>query len=144
MLRVSAKPIADGSGFAGWRGTVSDITSEFESQRLAAFLRGHDPVTGLFNRYGLGGAFAAALGIEAGRGGAALVLALDLDGFRAVNDTIGSARGDELLRQVGRRLTRAGQAGDLFARVAGDEFVIVRLGSKLDERSVKFIENASR
>ncbi len=80
---------------------------------------GHDPLTGLANRSRLQ-AYADEL---AGRPVA--VVLLDLDDFKAVNDTLGHAVGDDLLRVVSRRLHGCLRPGDLAARLGGDEFVIL-------------------
>jgi diguanylate cyclase (GGDEF)-like protein len=79
-----------------------------------------DPLTGLLNRRGL----FEHLDTAADRQGCALVL-LDLDGFKAVNDRFGHARGDAVLRKVARRLSSAAREADVAFRLGGDEFAVV-------------------
>ncbi|MET0416361.1 MAG: GGDEF domain-containing protein [Actinoplanes sp.] len=79
----------------------------------------HDVLTGLPNRERL-----MAYGAELD-GRPVAVLLLDLDGFKRVNDTHGHAAGDELLREVSRRLSANLRDGDLAVRLGGDEFVVV-------------------
>jgi diguanylate cyclase (GGDEF)-like protein len=85
----------------------------------------HDPLTGLGNRNLLEEFTRDGLtpGVPAS------VLLLDLDGFKAVNDTLGHAVGDELLRIVGARLRANAREGDLLARLGGDEFVLLLPGA---------------
>ena len=79
-----------------------------------------DPLTGLRNRRGLVDQLQAA----SRRDGQALVL-LDLDGFKAVNDRFGHARGDALLCEVADRIRQATRQGDLVFRLGGDEFAVL-------------------
>ena len=85
-------------------------------------LANHDALTGLPNRLQFEGTFAR---LCAARTPFTLWM-LDLDGFKGVNDTYGHDAGDDLLRQVARRLERAVRSGDLLARLGGDEFVILQ------------------
>ncbi|WP_345711873.1 putative bifunctional diguanylate cyclase/phosphodiesterase, partial [Kineococcus glutinatus] len=85
----------------------------------------HDPLTGLPNRRVLSAAIRAALARRAGRGGAVLVLLLDLDRFKHVNDTFGHEAGDALLQQVVPRLLAAIGPLGVVARLGGDEFAVV-------------------
>src|SRR6185369_1900900 len=81
--------------------------------------------TGLANRRALERTLAAALGRAGARARSVGLLMLDLDGFKAINDTHGHAAGDEALREVARRLSRSVRERDLVARLGGDEFVVV-------------------
>ena len=103
-------------------GMVEDIT---ERQRLEDRLRHqaqHDPLTGLPNRTLFFERLEAALAEPDRELG---VCYLDLDGFKAVNDTLGHDVGDELLRAVARPAARPRSAGHLVARMGGDEFVVL-------------------
>ena len=86
----------------------------------------HDVLTGLPNRRRLLDAIAAAT--APGAEGGALLL-LDLDGFKRVNDALGHSAGDELLREVARRLRREVRAEDVAARLGGDEFAVLLRGT---------------
>jgi two-component system cell cycle response regulator len=85
----------------------------------------NDPLTGLANRRLLGERMAMAL-VHARRSKSAMaVLYLDLDGFKAINDTLGHGAGDELLKMVAARLIATVREADTVARLGGDEFAIV-------------------
>ncbi len=96
-----------------------------DRQALESALRqqaAEDPLTELPNRRGLAEHLVARLGDE--RGGPALMI-LDLDDFKAVNDTLGHPAGDALLRVVAKRLRTAVRATDTVARLGGDEFAMI-------------------
>lgn len=105
---------------------VQSLTAELESQHRAT----HDPLTGLLNRRGL----TDTLNHRAEQDTARLaVLALDLDGFKKVNDTLGHHMGDALLKAVADRLVARVRPCDSVIRLGGDEFVIIATGlSPLD------------
>ena len=85
----------------------------------------HDAMTGLLNRPGFDARFAATAR-RVRRGGAlAAVVMIDLDRFKAVNDTLGHAAGDEVLKQVAHRLRGAIRYTDVAARRGGDEFAVL-------------------
>jgi diguanylate cyclase (GGDEF)-like protein len=88
----------------------------------------HDALTGLLNRAALLEGLSERLVEVQKESQAQLVYLLDLDGFKHVNDTLGHAAGDELLRQLSGRLRSIAADGELIARLGGDEFAIVQLG----------------
>jgi diguanylate cyclase (GGDEF)-like protein len=100
---------------------VSTMLAERENERHAR----QDSLTGLLNRHGLFQALDQAVA-EARPGHREFaVLYLDLDGFKAVNDTYGHAAGDALLKQVSERLSAMMPDGAVAARIGGDEFVLL-------------------
>lgn len=120
--RMNISPITDHVGtYRGAIALVTDITERrVLEQRLAADAR-EDALTGVANRTAL----FEALGAKLASGRPVAALYIDLDGFKEVNDAFGHAVGDEVLRTVAARLCGAVRAGDIVARVGGDEFVVV-------------------
>jgi diguanylate cyclase (GGDEF)-like protein/PAS domain S-box-containing protein len=109
-------------------GTTSlgeDITEKMAAQRALAHRATHDPLTGLANRTLMDERLAQAVA-EPDRPVA--VILCDLDGFKRVNDRLGHAAGDQVLRAVAGRLRSICRADDLVCRPSGDEFVIVIAG----------------
>lgn len=101
---------------------ISDLRAIEGKLRWAA---DHDDLTGLANRGVLEAAIGELLRTLGPSSAPASVLALDLDGFKPVNDLHGHAAGDEVLRVVGHRLREAVRDGDLACRMGGDEFVVL-------------------
>ena len=126
--RVSARPRRDGR----MTGAARDVTDSRVIEERVRHMAHHDDLTGLANRY----SFNERLAIEMKRrqdgsdaGDAALppltLFYCDLDDFKGVNDTYGHGAGDELLRQVARRLEAHLREDDMVARIGGDEFVVL-------------------
>ena len=84
-----------------------------------------DPLTGCLNRRGFDQALTREVGRATRAGSEFALLAADLDHFKQVNDTYGHLAGDMVLRAVGALLVKAGRAGDVVARVGGEEFAIL-------------------
>lgn len=91
----------------------------------ADFQAMHDPLTGLLNRRGFTRGFSAALDRTDSDGSPHVLLFLDLDRFKPVNDMSGHETGDELLRQIASAMRRTVRQRDIVARVGGDEFAVV-------------------
>jgi len=103
----------------------SDVTAIFEAQQKLHHLAHHDPLTGLPNRLLFEDRLQNAIEQSARNSTRCVLLFLDLDGFKGINDTLGHAVGDELLRIVGERLRNVLRSSDTIARLGGDEFVIL-------------------
>ena len=116
-------PMAGG----GWVATHEDITERRRAERQIAHMARHDALTDLPNRVLFRDRLAHALA-ELPRDSRLAVLYLDLDHFKAVNDTLGHQIGDELLKTVAARLRNCVRETDTVARVGGDEFAIIHTG----------------
>lgn len=119
--RLSARQMPCG----GFRGTATDVTEEVEARRRIEFLSQHDALTGLPNRTRLQAFLDGKLKALATSGRPLVMLSLDLDRFKPVNDLLGHAAGDRVLNAVSGRLAACVRHGDLVARVGGDEFMLI-------------------
>jgi diguanylate cyclase (GGDEF)-like protein len=109
----------------------SEITERERSEAKVKYLAHHDALTGLPNRM-LFRKYLEEAVTRARRSGEDLaVLFLDLDGFKNVNDTLGHATGDELLKCIAGRLQAAVRDTDKVARLGGDEFAVLQLAADL-------------
>ena len=121
IVAVSQRPMQDG----GFVAVHEDITERRRAEAKIAHLARHDMLTNLPNRVLFREHLESEFGrIQPGRGFA--VHCLDLDHFKTVNDTLGHPIGDELLKLVAARLTKAVQSTDFIARIGGDEFAVVQ------------------
>ena len=123
-IAVSRHAVSDG----GWVATYEDISERRATESRLAHLARHDALTGLANRLLFGEHITGSLA-RARRGGAVSVLAVSLDRFKIINDSLGHAAGDALLCAVANRLTQCTRERDLVVRLGGDEFVIVQEGA---------------
>ena len=104
-------------------GTLQDITERKQEEETLRVLARTDPLTGLLNRDAILGELEARMGDLAS--GAIAVLYIDLDRFKAVNDVLGHAAGDDLLVAAARRIRDATGTEGLCARFGGDEFLVL-------------------
>jgi diguanylate cyclase (GGDEF)-like protein/PAS domain S-box-containing protein len=125
VIAIRRRPTPEG----GWLATHEDITERERADQKISHLAYHDVLTGLANRAEFKRQGEAVLARSAQTGGTISVLLIDLDRFKAVNDTFGHAAGDELLRMVTERMRQSVRANDIVARLGGDEFAIVQDGA---------------
>ena len=124
-VRARGAPVNDGGAMA-WAGVLEDINVRRQAQDEISYLARHDPLTGLANR----AVFHARLQqlASSSPGQAVVVICLDLDRFKEVNDSLGHPTGDALLCQVSQRLQQLLPDRDaLLVRLGGDEFALVLL-----------------
>ncbi|MEH3102307.1 MAG: EAL domain-containing protein [Sphingomonas phyllosphaerae] len=124
--RIAASPRRDADGhFGGFRGVASDVTEERASAEKIERLARFDTLTGLPNRLSVNEALAEAVAhAERERARCALMM-IDLDRFKAVNDTLGHPVGDRLLGRVSERLATLLADREIVGRLGGDEFAVV-------------------
>lgn len=120
VYSVFHEPLANG----GWVATHEDITERQAAEERVLHMARHDALTGLPNRAHFQEFLTREL--ERTEDGTLAVLCLDLDRFKAVNDTLGHPVGDGLLIQVASRLQSCVEAGDMVARLSGDEFAVIQ------------------
>ena len=123
---TSKMPLRDRHGeIIGTFGITRDVTAQIKAENALAYQVLHDPVTGLVNRFALMDRLAQALIAMERLPARVAVLFVDLDHFKEVNDSYGHDAGDQLLAEVGRRLSRFSRHTDTTARLGGDEFVVL-------------------
>lgn len=124
-ISLSATPVFDGDGaITGYFGVGTNVTERMRTQRKLRHLAEHDMLTGLANRYAFTKRASRDLA-ESGEKQSVGLLAIDLDGFKQVNDTYGHQAGDILLMRVAKRIQHNIRETDWAARLGGDEFVVV-------------------
>ncbi len=122
IVETAYRPMPGG----GWVATYEDITERKRAEARIRHMARHDALTDLPNRVLLRERMEEALGVRRREGQAFAVLCLDLDQFKAVNDTLGHPVGDALLKAVAARLGTVVRAGDTIARLGGDEFALIQ------------------
>jgi diguanylate cyclase (GGDEF)-like protein/PAS domain S-box-containing protein len=124
LMLVTRQPTPDG----GWLATHEDITERRRAEAEIVHLARHDVLTGLANRAEFNARLEEATKRLQRNGGSVTVMMIDLDKFKAVNDTLGHPAGDQLLVEVARRLKSSVRETDVLARLGGDEFAIIQEG----------------
>ncbi len=136
IIEVRRNPIAVG----GMVLTYTDVTDRKLAEARIRHLAQHDTLTGLPNRLLMHERLNAAVEHAERTGGTFAVLCLDLDGFKAVNDTMGHEAGDLLLIHFAGQLRTVARATDTVARTGGDEFAVVQVGGDQPEAAEKLAQ----
>ena len=115
----------DAGEFVGFRGVGSDVTQQRESDEKIAYLARYDTLTGLPNRLMVTESLREALKYAEQWRTRCAFLMIDLDRFKAVNDSLGHQIGDQMLAQVSQRLKTLASDNEMCGRLGGDEFAVV-------------------
>ena len=123
---VTIAPVRDGTGAIDRYLSVQlDVTAQREAEATAHRLAWFDPLTGLPNRHRLLAELDASLGADRRQASHSAILLINLDRFKTVNEALGHAAGDALLRLLAQRLGQLQGAGDMLARLSADEFALL-------------------
>jgi diguanylate cyclase (GGDEF)-like protein/PAS domain S-box-containing protein len=140
-LENSITPLRNKEGkIIGFRSVSRDITERRQFEQKLAEMATHDSLTGLPNRVLLSDRLMIGSALARRSGHRMAVLMLDLDRFKTVNDAMGHSVGDELLKDVGQRLSGIMRKSDTVSRIGGDEFVLVLPHISQIEHVTKFAE----
>ncbi len=143
ILEVRGLPLADGSFVT----IYTDVTEQHHAAEAIERLAHRDTLTGLANRFTLEARLDQLVADARRHERRLAVMFLDMDNFKAVNDTLGHGIGDQFLCEIARRLSATVRDNDIVARIGGDEFVVVlaELVDTKDATSVaaKIIESLS-
>ncbi|GGK45589.1 bifunctional diguanylate cyclase/phosphodiesterase [Salinarimonas ramus] len=125
-------------------GTHTDVTDRREAERRAERMARHDTLTDLPNRIHFRERLDAALEAAAKTGETVALVCLDLDRFKAVNDTLGHPVGDAILMRVAERLAGQVRASDVVARLGGDEFAVLQVGAQQPEAARTLVQRLAQ
>jgi len=136
------------ASFSGWQGTdgfqfgaiLRDISVRKREAERIRYLAEHDTLTGLINRNTLHAGLTSMISRAEADQREVAVLVIGLDGFQQINDMLGHASGDLVLRAISERLTAAIPAAGMVARLSGDEFAIAVRTSDIGENVSRFAD----
>ena len=146
---IAASPRYDEDGsYLGFRGVGSDVTEQRASADKINRMARYDTLTGLPNRLSINETLVRAMAEAEKWSGRCAFMMIDLDRFKAVNDTLGHPIGDRLLSRVSERLSQLATQNEIVGRLGGDEFAVVVRDATDNERVERFaraiIETLSR
>lgn len=139
-LEVDSYPIYDENGeLTGAEGLAKNITESYLMRKKLDYLSNHDTLTGLLNRHALYIQLEYLIKDAQRHKEAFALFYIDLDNFKAVNDTLGHEEGDILLVKFAKLLQSHSRANDLIARIGGDEFILIY--TDIDKQKTQTLAN---
>ncbi len=123
-VEVGLAPVRDHEGWGLYVATIRDLTERKRWERSIQALTFVDDLTGLFNRRGFSMFATQQLRLAARMGQSIVLVSVDLDGLKAINDTFGHTEGDHAILELAVLLRRSFREADVIARFGGDEFVV--------------------
>ena len=139
-VEISPGVIAKGSNPEYYEGIVRNIDERVKSDEKIKYLSWHDHLTGLYNRY----YFEEELKrLDSPRLYPIIVVIIDINGFKLVNDTFGHKKGDEILKNTAKILKTCFRGEDIVARYGGDEFIVL-LPSTTKTTAAKIISRVEK
>lgn len=134
-------PVRDARGsITHYVGMQNDVSAQKTYESRLAHHASHDALTGLANRSLFEDRLEHDVALTIRRQERLAVLFVDLDDFKPINDTLGHAVGDDVLREVARRLQASVRPGDTLARMGGDEFVLLMTDITREEQVLALVE----
>jgi diguanylate cyclase (GGDEF)-like protein/PAS domain S-box-containing protein len=127
FVRTSSRPLYENGQVVGITALITDITERKQMEQKLEQMATHDFLTGLPNRVLLTDRFTIAAALADRNKARLAVMSLDLDKFKSINDTLGHAAGDQVLKTISSRLKAIIRSSDTVARVGGDEFVLIMM-----------------
>ncbi|MBF0460124.1 MAG: diguanylate cyclase [Magnetococcales bacterium] len=133
-VAMNGKPVFDGHGvYAGYRGVNVDVTELTEARKRMESMALFDNLTGMANRNQFLERYRLELDRQRRHRGVLSLLILDIDHFKAVNDTYGHINGDICLKHLASTIVSAIRKTDLAARFGGEEFIVLLPETELNE-----------
>ena len=144
-IRQVIEPMA-GTGVDGarrWFSTLQDVTEQLQKDERLVYLAAHDPLTGLANDTLLRERLRQEIAIARAGGQRLALVMLDIERFKGINDTLGREAGDEVLRELARRLVAAADGEARVARVGPNHFAFLLHGAKAESDVLRAAESVS-